>query len=181
VSAFVAGAPSPARAEGGPPALEQFQKKLKGYVELHRDAAKGLARLTKKGADAATVAAREKALAVAIRERRPQARPGDLFEPALRPHIAAVIARELAAPGGDEMRREIQDGNPRSETPQAPVEVAVNAAYPAAATLSTVPAPLLRQLPALPPELDYRFVGRDLVLRDTAANLIVDYMEDVLP
>jgi hypothetical protein len=35
--------------------------------------------------------------------------------------------------------------------------------------------------PALPPELEYRTVGRDLVLRDVGAHLIVDAVQGVIP
>jgi hypothetical protein len=32
----------------------------------------------------------------------------------------------------------------------------------------------------LPPELEYRFVGKSLILRDVKANLIVDIMRDMV-
>ena len=36
-------------------------------------------------------------------------------------------------------------------------------------------------LPALPEELQYRFVGRDLILLDVHANLVVDILRDAIP
>jgi hypothetical protein len=39
---------------------------------------------------------------------------------------------------------------------------------------------LLDVLPRLPEELEYRFVGRDLILRDVKANLIVDFIPGIL-
>ena len=36
------------------------------------------------------------------------------------------------------------------------------------------------RLPKLPPELDYRFMGERLVLLDTHANIVVDFMEDAI-
>jgi hypothetical protein len=42
-----------------------------------------------------------------------------------------------------------------------------------------MPPSLLLNLPELPKELEYRFVGRELVLRDSAANLIVDVLPDI--
>ena len=50
----------------------------------------------------------------------------------------------------------------------------MNADYPETAALATVPPLILARLPRLPDGLEYRFMGRDLILRDTNANLIVD-------
>jgi hypothetical protein len=57
----------------------------------------------------------------------------------------------------------------------------VNADYPEAAALATVPPLILTRLPRLPDGLEYRFMGRDLILRDTRANLIVDLIPDAVP
>ena len=48
-------------------------------------------------------------------------------------------------------------------------------------SLTTVPASVLLVLPSVPEALDYRFVGRDLILRDVEANLILDYILDATP
>ena len=39
---------------------------------------------------------------------------------------------------------------------------------------------LLARLPQLPEQLDYRITGRHLLLRDADANLIVDYIPNVI-
>ena len=57
----------------------------------------------------------------------------------------------------------------------------INEPYPTTLPLATVPPTLLMKLPTLPPELEYRFLGRHLILRDIKANLIVDYIPDVVP
>jgi hypothetical protein len=57
----------------------------------------------------------------------------------------------------------------------------VNAAYPDSAPLSTVPPTLLLRLPKLPKEVEFRFVGRDLVLYDAYADLIVDFVPNAMP
>ena len=59
--------------------------------------------------------------------------------------------------------------------------IKVNAEYPKNAPLSTVPPTLLEKLPKLPSELEYRFVGRTLILRDREANMIVDYLKEAVP
>jgi hypothetical protein len=57
----------------------------------------------------------------------------------------------------------------------------VNAAYPKDQPVQSMPPSLLKELPQLPRELEYRVVGRTLILRDTEANLIVDYVKEALP
>ena len=47
--------------------------------------------------------------------------------------------------------------------------------------LATFPPLLLGTLPRLPDDLEYRFMGRQLVIRDTRTNLIVDYLSDGAP
>ena len=56
----------------------------------------------------------------------------------------------------------------------------VNADYPDTAALATVPPLILKRLQRLPDGLEYRFMGRDLILRDTKANLIVDVLYAVI-
>ena len=57
----------------------------------------------------------------------------------------------------------------------------VNAPYPSDEPLSTVPPGLLLNLPELPESVNYRFVGRDLVLLDSKAALMIDYVREVIP
>jgi hypothetical protein len=47
--------------------------------------------------------------------------------------------------------------------------------------LATVPPLLLLRLPKLPEGLEYRFMGRDLILHDTTANIIVDFLRAAAP
>jgi hypothetical protein len=71
--------------------------------------------------------------------------------------------------------------NPATETPLTPVVLTVNGSYEPAASFSTMPATLLMRLPSLPEEVEYRFVGKHLLLRDTSANIILDYILDAAP
>ena len=62
------------------------------------------------------------------------------------------------------------------------MKVDINTVYPTTLPLADVPGgALLRKLPDLPPELEYRIIGRSLILRDVKANLIVDILRDVVP
>jgi hypothetical protein len=44
-----------------------------------------------------------------------------------------------------------------------------------------VPANILLTLPSLPAPLEYRIVGKHLLLLDTASDVIADYMLNVVP
>ena len=46
--------------------------------------------------------------------------------------------------------------------------------------LQSTPPTILLNLPRLPPELEYRIVGRTLVLRDAVANIVVDLIPDAI-
>ena len=56
----------------------------------------------------------------------------------------------------------------------------VNASFPEGASRSTMPGNVLRILPPLPNGLEYRIIDTHLVLIDRDANLVVDYMLDVV-
>jgi len=56
----------------------------------------------------------------------------------------------------------------------------INSAYPVALPVSTMTLGLLAALPPLPDGLQYHFVGRRMVLLDTQASMIVDFVEYVL-
>jgi hypothetical protein len=59
--------------------------------------------------------------------------------------------------------------------------VTVNAEYPDGLPLVTIPPSLLRALPALPDDMEYRLVGRDLILLDGKSGVVVDILQNVVP
>jgi len=40
---------------------------------------------------------------------------------------------------------------------------------------------VLAVLPPVPDDVEYRFVGRDLILRDAHANVVIDVLPDAVP
>ena len=60
--------------------------------------------------------------------------------------------------------------------PPPPSHLQVNARWPERMPFNFVPPQLIAALPPLPPELEYRIIGRSLVLWDHHANLIVDFL-----
>jgi len=58
---------------------------------------------------------------------------------------------------------------------------AINETYPKGTALSTVPINLLVALPKLPDDIEYRFLGRHLILYDTRTNVILDRIPCAVP
>lgn len=161
-------------------ALAEFMSQVDEYARLHRSAAHSVASL-RKGLSAAEIWAREERLADTIRSRRPAAQQGDLFTASVRPVLVEMVERFLTSPEGASAAESIASGNPVTATPLAPVALVVNGTYPHGASFATMPPALLMRLPNLPAEVEFRFVGKHLLLRDTSANIIVDYILDVAP
>jgi hypothetical protein len=114
-------------------------------------------------------------LARAIRTERATARAGDIFSPAVaslfRQHITAA-RYELGA----EVGTYLEDAELQNLIELPCLEVNGSLRWNTGDVLWLF---LLRRLPSLPPELEYRFVGRDLVLVDVDLNLVVDILKNV--
>jgi hypothetical protein len=154
-------------------ALRHFQDEVAEYAELHT---KQLAKL-----GARESVAMQEALAHAMAAKRAKAKPGDIFQPEVQPLFRRLIAEQLEGPDALAARKAVLEGNPVDEEDSVPVAVRVNAEYPIGATRSTVPPSVLVTLPPLPACLHYRFVGRDLILVDSVAQLIVDFLPAAAP
>ncbi|MEP7365218.1 MAG: hypothetical protein ABI972_18345 [Acidobacteriota bacterium] len=129
--------------------------------------------------DAKLIESRKVAAATAIRDARSTAREGDIITPETATEIRRVIRSEVNGAAGTSARKMTKEGNPVAEgTPFVPK---VNLIYPKEAPLSTVPPTLLLRLPQLPKGVEYRFVGKTLILYDADSRLILDLLPDALP
>jgi hypothetical protein len=139
------------------------------YTALHARIAARLPPLAT-SPDRAAVTAREDALTAAL-VGSGELHPGLLFTDEIGTGLRRRLASLLQGENGRNVRGAILDANPAGS-------VAAGAPYPSAAPLSTVPTAVLEALPPLPDALEYRFVGRDLIVRDMEANLVVDVLQD---
>ena len=169
--AFAASQPPQANPIGT--AVLGFKERVAEYLKLHREAASKAPKLISTN-DAATVLRQEVELAAMIKKLRPDAKEGDIFTDAFR----TVLAREVRR---DFLRRSAADRNALMLEPPKNMKIAVNMTYPIDKALGTFPGQLLQKLPELPPELEYRIVGHHIVLRDVAANIIVDIARNIIP
>jgi len=167
---------------GSDDAAKAFSRRLDAYVKVRKQASENVPAVDKK-ATPAQIQQREMALAEAIRKARSDARPGDILAPDVKPMFNELLKDAFKGPGSSKVRASIKEGNPKNEKAPGEVEpvIKVNAVYPKNAPLSTVPPSLLMKLPKLPKEIEYRFVGRTLILRDRESNLIIDYMKEAVP
>jgi hypothetical protein len=152
-------------------ALAEFKKRVDAYADLHKQLAKGDAK-PQETASPAKIASTKQALAAKLQAARAGAKQGDLFTPEVRPVFRRLLAPELKGEDGHDAKAVLKDDAPAPGT----VPFKINANYPENQPRPTVPASLLLSLPALPAPLEYRFVGQHLVILDTAADLVVDYM-----
>lgn len=151
----------------------EFKKRVDAYVKIHKEA-DGKVPSLKKTDDPAEINDREKQLAQAIMTLRANAQPGEIFAPEYQPYFVKIVQDDFKTrPAAD--RKAIVNELPKN------MKVDINTPYPTTIPLATFPPALLRKLPDLPPELEYRIVGRSLILRDVKANLIVDVLRDVVP
>lgn len=156
-------------------AVAVFEVAIQDYVALHRRLARVWPPLSLfADPEQAEMAAED--LRVALRDARPLAAQGSLFTPA----VADIFRFRIA--------NAIRDGEYQLDVLEWPPEGADDAGrwkpevnQPVPWGVSAVRWPSLTMLPTLPPELAYRFIGRDLVLVDVHANLIVDVLDLALP
>ena len=167
-----ASAQKPAANENGA-ATKAFLDRLQDYVRYHNNVEKMVPPLTGT-TDPAKIADREKALGDALIKQRPDAKPGDFLIPQYQPILVQIIKDDFA-------KRPVADRKALIQELPKGLSINVNTIYPTTIALATFPPNLLQKLPALPPQLEYRIVGRDLILRDVTGNVVVDVLREVFP
>jgi hypothetical protein len=113
----------------------------------------------------------QRALAQLIQRERLGARPGDVLTKETRNLMRRLLAGVLRGPDGSQLKKAILDeftGN---------VRLVVNGQYPDDVPLSQMPLQILQALPKIPEILEYRFIGKNLVLLDVHARIIVDFID----
>jgi len=156
-------------------ALEEFQEETDEYVALHNKLESQLPPLPTQ-ATPEQLQAHEIGLGDLITSARRRAKQGDIFGSEAGRLIRERAQTVFASLYGAQDTAAIQD-----ERSERNVAARVNQRYPVDVPISTMTASVLASLPRLPPELQYRFLGRHLILIDVGARIIVDYMPDVLP
>ena len=156
--------------------LAYFERAVDEYVALHRRLERPL---MPEGlfSDPEESYASSLALAEALRDARPLAREGCVFRSdaaeMIRARIAFTLRRQGLRPADllSDLGEELLPGAPAPEVNRQFSWGVGNGMWPS----------LLAVLPRLPQELEYRFVGADLVLIDLHANMVVDILRGAVP
>lgn len=167
--------PSKAEAQANPrgAATKVFLDRLEEYATFHNNVEKMVPPL-KETATPEEISKREAALGAALIKQRPDAKPHDFFISEYQPYLVQIIREDFT-------KRPIADRKALIVELPKGMKIEVNTIYPTSLPLATFPANLLQKLPKLPSMLEYRIVGRDLILRDVKGNVIVDVMRGVFP
>lgn len=153
--------------------VSNFTRRVADYMKLHEKLQRQGTR-QKARADVGENLVSQNALAMRIRFARHDARPGDIFTPPIAMALRRAMDPELRGLAALRTRESI-----REDAPEVFVLV-VNGDYPAGASRSTMPGNVLKILPPLPTGLEYRIVDTHLILMDVGANIVVDYVLDVM-
>ena len=175
---IAAAVPAQARAGESQASLDaemvaDFKRRIVRYMRLHDKVQKQGIRQQRKD-DIGENLVSQQAMAMRIRLARSDARPGDLFSRPIAKALRRAMDPELRGLAALGARESIREDAP------ATFVLAVNAAYPEGASRSTMPGKVLKILPVLPDGLEYRIVDTHLLLIDVEANIVVDYMLDVM-
>ena len=152
--------------------VAQFEQQAKQYLDWRENTvgkAPSPARSPEK-----IVAARHE-LANKVRVARAGAKQGEVFSPEIADYFRRQITATFNGRHGKQIRSSLRHSEPTA------MQLQINESYPEKVALQSTPATLLLNLPELPKGLEYRILGRELVLRDSDANIIVDYIPKALP
>ena len=165
---------APPVAAAAPAELQRFRDEVAKYVRLQRQARDEVGDL-RPNSSAQQVTATSDALATAVRRARPKASQGDFFDATAAAFLRERLASAVREANLVEALAKIDDEPPAIRAPK------IYLRYPAASQMATMPPSILGVLPPLPEELEFRIVGRALVLRDIKAALVIDFIPDALP
>jgi hypothetical protein len=175
---LLAGVGSTAQAQPAEPSPDEaetaFHEAVARYVDLQKRLKNEVPTL-RVAMEAAEISRASDILATSVQRSRRNARPGDIFNADVTKLITQRVRAELEGVNIKRFLAAITDEPTLSDRPN------IHKRYPAASSMATTPTRVLAVLPAIPEALEYRFVGRALVLRDRDAAMIIDYIADVLP
>jgi hypothetical protein len=153
--------------------VAQFQNNVADYVKATAKIKANLPAL-KPTDSRETITQRDADLCRQIQQLRTGTAQGNFFPQPIAAEFRRLIGIALQGRGERRILKSLEHAEPVEG------QLKVNDPYPNV-PLQSMPTSLLANLPALPPGVDYRIVGRSLVLRDVQANLVLDFIPKAIP
>ena len=155
-------------------AVAGFLDRINQYAALHQRLENSLPKLSKESTPE-QIDTHQRALTKLIQDARKDAKTGDLFTPESQAVFKQLLAKVFGGPDGAALKASIMDENPGVPS------LKVNDRYPDNVPVSTIPPQVLEGLPKLPEEMEFRFVGNDMILMDTHAHMVADFVRNAFP
>ena len=154
-------------------AIADFKTRVDEYVALRKKADDSAPPL-KKTDQPRDIKEAQQGLVERIGAARSTAKQGDIFTPDITAFFKRVLRPESQEKDAKTMMKE-------DKPAAATVSFKINGPYPDKQPLASSPPEMLAKLPVLPKDIDYRFVDKHLILRDSRANTIIDYIPNAIP
>ena len=155
-------------------ALATMNDRLQGYVDVHKKVEDELPKLPN-DATPEQIDKHQRAFEQRLRAARASAKQGDIFGVEAQPVIKRLLAAVFDGPEGKQLLASVLDENP------AGMKLTVNMRYPDSVPVSTMPPEVLQTLPKLSEDMEYRFIGRHLILLDAHSHVVADFIPDAIP
>jgi hypothetical protein len=152
--------------------VADFETRVKQYIDFREKIAGKPPKPTDNPQEIVT---RQRELTAKIRVAHAGAKQGEIFTPQIAEYFRHQIHSSLAGRHGMEIVSSLRHAEP------VKMELQVNQSYPENVPLQSTPPTLLLNLPELSDGMEYRILNRELVLRDSEANIILDYVPNALP
>jgi hypothetical protein len=154
---------------------KNFTDRVSAYVAL-RKSAQSKVNPQKPTNSADTLDSRDKLLTQELKAARQGAKQGEMFTPEAVVLFRKLVASSFNSSDGAKVRASLRHAEPVSK-----FALKINEDYPSTVPVQSMPPSVLMNLPQLPKEVEYRIVGRDLILLDVGTNLVVDIAPNVVP
>lgn len=154
--------------------ISNFENQAKEYSKLRDKVAGQIPKLSSKST-AEEIEAHKLAFQKGVQSARNGAKQGDIFTPTATILIKKIIKNEFPGKERTELREKIFEAEAKG------IPVKINFPYPDSKEQIDMPPTLLLNLPQLPKQLRYRFVGTNFLIIDRENGLIIDYITNALP
>lgn len=155
-------------------ALATMNDRLREYVDIHKKVEDELPKLPN-DATPQQIDQHQRAFEKRLRAARASAKQGDIFGREAQPVIKRLLAAVFDGPEGKQLLASVLDENPVG------MKLTVNMRYPDSVPVSTMPPEVLQTLPKLSEDMEYRFIGRHLILLDAHSHVVADFIPDAIP